>query len=419
MQSKFNQFSALPNEILDEILGALSPMQLYALSNTSKQLKEMIWARAEIWKKLYKTYFPFQTAPRGTWADSFTELYFSEFKKLGYRYEFKDLSEGFKNDKEFVIEAVKRDYNALSFVSEKFQDDKEIALAAVKKDCRALKDVSERLRDDTNFMLEACLSDRFAFSYASDRLTADKKFVLSLVEKWDNMLNLVSDQFKNDKDIVLAAVKNDGCSLAFASSALQDDKEVVLAAVKNHGWALMYASDRLRNDKEIVLAAMKNNKQAIDFASDELQDELSSFFSQRKAALTLELPSIDAKTIEKNKQTKTEFKNITSEESSSVELSDDNEKLSLTQEELKEVGRKYKEYKDNHFFGLAWLTTSQESAYCYLELYGAETDEERYQIAINFIKAHPDNQLTKELKEVIDKKAHMSCASTYLSTGKI
>ena len=130
-----------------------------------------------------------------------------------------------------------------------FKNDKDIILAAVKKDCGALSHASEELRNDRDFVLAVVKTNGAALGYASEEL-------------------------KNDKDVVLATVKKCGKALVFASEALRNDKDVVLAAVKEDGDALQYASKELKNDKDVVLAAVKNDGDALQYASRKLQNEI-------------------------------------------------------------------------------------------------------------------------------------------------
>jgi hypothetical protein len=46
---------------------------------------------------------------------------------------------------------------ALQYASEKLKDDKEVVLEAVKKNCYVLKYASERLKNDKKFLLKAIL----------------------------------------------------------------------------------------------------------------------------------------------------------------------------------------------------------------------------------------------------------------------
>ncbi len=133
-----------------------------------------------------------------------------------------------------------------------FRNDKEVVLEAVKKDSYALQYASDELKNDKEVVLEAVKKDGWALKYASYRLLDDKEVVLAAVEQDGWALQFASDSLKEDKEVVLEAVKKDSYALQYASDELINDKEVVLEAVKKDGRALMFASERLRDDKDVL-----------------------------------------------------------------------------------------------------------------------------------------------------------------------
>jgi hypothetical protein len=86
-----------------------------------------------------------------------------------YSFEFAPLK--LRNDREFVMEAVKKNVWVLPWASEKFKADREIVLEAVRKYSAALKWASEELRDDKEVVLEAVRGGGWsAAQYAGDVL---------------------------------------------------------------------------------------------------------------------------------------------------------------------------------------------------------------------------------------------------------
>ena len=67
----------------------------------------------------------------------------------------KDCSNRLRNDKDFVLEAVKRTVSGLAFASAELRNDKDVALAAVKADGLAIQYVSDRLKNDEEVLVEA------------------------------------------------------------------------------------------------------------------------------------------------------------------------------------------------------------------------------------------------------------------------
>jgi hypothetical protein len=77
--------------------------------------------------------------------------------------------------------------------------------------------------------------------------------------------------------------------------------------------------------------------------------------------------------------------------------------------EVEEAVEKYNRYKSSrfcglsHFLGLNSWFSSKESASAIQVLLNQDIEnEERYNLAKNFVKAYPDNKLTEYLKEIVD-----------------
>lgn len=247
-----------------------------------------------------------------------------EFKKY--------CSQRFRKDKQSVLELIEilnqRDYSyrritVLQYLSPKLQDDKEVVLQEVKKNGSLLQYVSDRLRDDMEVVAVAMSNDISALRYASERLKSDKELIMHFVSKSVSCLEYASQEVRADKDVMLSAdwkmaqlsfaaedIKVSGggrlvavnncvtivnyvaealwddcdfvlevisrCSggvLEYVSKELRSRKEIVLAAVSRSGWALRYAADSLQDDKQVVLAAVQENGLALQYASNRLKKD--------------------------------------------------------------------------------------------------------------------------------------------------
>ena len=93
-------------------------------------------------------------------------------------------SEELRNDKEVVLEAVKKYGDALQFASEELRNDKEVVLEAVKENGNAIKYASPELQEDedvkkTKALSVVCDWGDFEVDY---HFLGDKKFVSDLTE---------------------------------------------------------------------------------------------------------------------------------------------------------------------------------------------------------------------------------------------
>jgi predicted RNA-binding protein (virulence factor B family) len=180
----------------------------------------------------------------------------------------------FKKDREFVLEAVKTDENALLYTSDDFRKDKDIVLEAVKSRSGALQYADESLKKDKEFVLEMISNNSGAFEYADESLKKDREFVLEAVKNNGNALEYADESFKKDIEIVLEAVKNVfGNALEYVDESFKKDREIVLEAVKNGGYAFKFADESLKKDREFVLMAVKSDRIALHFADESLKKD--------------------------------------------------------------------------------------------------------------------------------------------------
>ena len=134
-----------------------------------------------------------------------------------------------------MLQAVKKDGEALLYASSSLKADKEVVLAAVKNKGKALKYASPELQDDEEVVLAAVKQNVNAISFASEEICADKKFIVEALKNVNSveiLLNHVKDIEKSrfistlSKEEILAIANNDGMILKYASLELQADKEV-------------------------------------------------------------------------------------------------------------------------------------------------------------------------------------------------
>lgn len=159
-----------------------------------------------------------------------------------------------ENDRNFILEAVKKDGTLLQYASAEFRNDYEIAKAA----CTQNKDALE-YTSNQKLVKEIVSEKGFDLSCASNDLRNNAEIVKAAVEQDGYALKYASDALKNNAEIVKAAVSNYGRALQDASVALKDNLEIVKAAVSNYGSVLQFASDNMRNNREVALCAVSQN----------------------------------------------------------------------------------------------------------------------------------------------------------------
>lgn len=187
-----------------------------------------------------------------------------------------DKDSEFWENKEVVIEIVKRYGSALYYAPPKLQADKEVVMAAVGENAsfadrqkeinKAIKYVSKTLCSDRDVITEAIKNYPQAIKYASSELQADKEIVMSAVSRYGAGLRFASDELRADKEVVIAALNGFPEAIIYTFPELQKDKDIVLAAISQGPRCLSYVTRELASDTDIreKVIEMLENKQ-VDF----------------------------------------------------------------------------------------------------------------------------------------------------------
>lgn len=143
------------------------------------------------------------------------------------------------------------------------KQNREFVLAAVRLNWHALKYTTEESRRDRIVVLTALEQDGRALRYAHVDLRLDREVVLAAVRQNGLALPYVEGHLRQDRDVVLAAVQQKGHMLCYAAEEHRRDRRVALAAVRQDGYAVRYLAGKLRWDPEILLAAAWQNPLAV------------------------------------------------------------------------------------------------------------------------------------------------------------
>lgn len=113
--------------------------------------------------------------------------------------------------------------------------------------------LAEGDRDDRDFVLSAVRLAGCSLQYASKHLRADRLVVLTAVTQNGNALEFADILLRADEDIVRQAVLSDGTALQWASRALRNNQSLILEALSQDPEALKYVSQELQADSEFLL----------------------------------------------------------------------------------------------------------------------------------------------------------------------
>eukprot|EP00746_Dinoflagellata_sp_MGD_P003533 gnl/MRDRNA2_/MRDRNA2_106855_c0_seq1.p1 gnl/MRDRNA2_/MRDRNA2_106855_c0~~gnl/MRDRNA2_/MRDRNA2_106855_c0_seq1.p1 ORF type:complete len:385 (+),score=71.31 gnl/MRDRNA2_/MRDRNA2_106855_c0_seq1:80-1234(+) len=160
-----------------------------------------------------------------------------------------------EGDRSIFMKAVAKSETALENVSYALRADPAFMKQAVKANVRALLYAMDDSLEDSATIIEAVQRDWTALTMVPSKLRDCKDIVLAAVRACGHSLCYASDSLRADREVVLCAVRQNGHALRCAADQLRSDFEIVLAAVRQNGHALQFATEELRMDAIILNAA--------------------------------------------------------------------------------------------------------------------------------------------------------------------
>ncbi|EFC37181.1 predicted protein [Naegleria gruberi] len=179
----------------------------------------------------------------------------------------------YKNDKELVLEVIKKFRPSIQQADELIRNDKKFILETVKQKGTALEYVSEDFKNDPDIIKAAVGNNVHALTYVDESWKKDRDFVLQLVEIDGAALEYVDPKFQKDREIVKIALQNDGFVLFSLDSSLQMDKEIVIEAVIQNVLVLEYIDVSFKIDKSFMKEVAQYDEYALYFADDLLKND--------------------------------------------------------------------------------------------------------------------------------------------------
>ena len=171
----------------------------------------------------------------------------------------KDWTSAQRNDREFMLKAVKLNGTCLREASDAVLNDREVVLTAIRTGhnfkltgggmvhtpLQYVKD--ETLLDDRELIMEAICADSYGNDPARMKGKDGSGYVCS-----GRALEYASPRLRGDRELVIKAVEHWCCAFTFASPDLKADKEFVKMMLPYDNRNLQYASDDLQKDDELL-----------------------------------------------------------------------------------------------------------------------------------------------------------------------
>lgn len=220
-----------------------------------------------------------------------------------------------KSDKQFILKILNEaqaNWVIFKYVSEELRGDPDIASLAIQKsEIPNLQYSSDQLKDNKLFVMEALKYHLESYKYASKRLQEDDEVILLVIEQYSKKIDESFREYQrssswhpyesnpnrlsyedakkqlidfislhpNKKSAILAAMKHNYHAFNRASEALQNDRDFVLEAVSIFGGVYEFLHQNFKDDKEILLKAVQEGRypHAIKFANETFRDSEELF----------------------------------------------------------------------------------------------------------------------------------------------
>ena len=227
-------------------------------------------------------------------------------EQLGKReIEYHSIDKEYKDNRNFNLKLVERNWWHFQYMDEKFRDDTDIALAAIKNHSLALAYVSDRLKADRNVVYAALLEsyDGDVMEHADEKFKSDEAFVLEFLKKGKcSIYTYISSELQGKKEIALLAVQlsTNGFVFRLIPEIFKSDRAFIMEALTPsefnpenlQGRLIEFIPDELKDDKELVkLALNRSNGSALEFASDKMKADKDLFLGLPILGLAYEYAS--------------------------------------------------------------------------------------------------------------------------------
>ena len=206
-----------------------------------------------------------------------------------------------RNDKEVVLAALNKTYNAYKHASPALRQDPDIlkicadkyghypmakAKTKAREDQRDKKMVEKALKMQGNreLILEELGKTSEFFLFLEPSLKTNQEFVLEAIKKNHKVAQWIDKKFCQNDEFMLQAAKIDGRVLYYTKNYHpRDNREIFLAAVKTYPECLLYAGSRVNADREIILEAVKKNFYFIQYIDQNFQSDKSIILAALKS----------------------------------------------------------------------------------------------------------------------------------------
>lgn len=270
---------------MDDYISQKLVLEIYNYFNWY-DLKVMEIVSDELWQKICGTFC----------QDEQFAYKFSDFWRNGLEIKYRDKFLFFISHQIRIIRSpsiydplIMRSWDDIPYV---LWQDKAFVYMASKYSGYVLKCAPISFQEDRNFVLQQIRKEPNIFQSLVDKHKQDPEIVAEAIKNvWCSIRHVL---LFDNPEFMLQAVQIDGNLLQFGNDGVRGNRDIVYAAVKQNVNAFQYATDILRTDKEFVikLAEITRPSTILRFVS---HSSSTSYFEQQIQDITalLNIPLLD------------------------------------------------------------------------------------------------------------------------------
>lgn len=206
-----------------------------------------------------------------------------------YPHIFLECSDELKNNREFILKAMKINDNIFQYLPKTYKQDKEIALMATSTNY-FLSHITTKMLHDRDILKQFMKSNPRNIEYlqSSGKLSFDlfddEELIHPFVEDEIISYSKLSKRLQNKKRFILLAIENEGLEKLFEELPLKFRKyrKIALEAIKQNENNYSYLEDNFKNNERFLLRALKENN---DLARVIVKENPQIFFNSKLLAL--------------------------------------------------------------------------------------------------------------------------------------
>ena len=184
--------------------------------------------------------------------------------------DYQKIPKEFWSNKDFVLEAVKKQGAAINYADPALKNNKEIVISAIKQDSFAIDYIGEEIKKDKDVLLEIIAQKGVdSIKLIDEKYKSDKEVILKLLHsKKDSILlsldgdeepdpiKFMSKEFLKDEQVLELALQNQWLELDKVDSQLITKNIAKAAMKKKENFDKL--EDKFKNDPNIILEALRH-----------------------------------------------------------------------------------------------------------------------------------------------------------------